>query len=88
MKVSSCFQSRLDSVFTWPTSTISNYLKKKTNDIELTKDIIQEAFTRLWINKDNFETLKETLKDFTEAKRNRQDAKKKCCTLFFIGIYF
>ena len=25
--------------------------------------------------------------DFTEAKRNRQDAKKKCCILFFIGIY-
>jgi len=26
--------------------------------------------------------------DFSEAKRNRQDAKNKCCTLFFIGIYF
>jgi hypothetical protein len=23
--------------------------------------------------------------DFTEAKRNRQDAKKKCCILLFIG---
>jgi len=26
--------------------------------------------------------------DFTEAKQNRQDAKNKCCTLIFIGIYF
>ena len=26
--------------------------------------------------------------DFTEAKRNRQDEKNKCCTLIFIGIYF
>jgi len=26
--------------------------------------------------------------DFTEAKRKRQDAKNKCCTLIFIGIYF
>ena len=26
--------------------------------------------------------------NFIEAKRNRQDAKKKCCILFFIGIYF
>ena len=25
--------------------------------------------------------------DFTEAKRNRQDAKNKCCNLIFIGIY-
>ena len=25
--------------------------------------------------------------DFTEAKRNRQDAKNKCCFLFLIGIY-
>ena len=25
--------------------------------------------------------------DFTEAKRNRQDAKNKCCTLLLIGIY-
>jgi hypothetical protein len=24
--------------------------------------------------------------DFTEAKRNRQDAKNKCCILLFIGI--
>jgi hypothetical protein len=24
--------------------------------------------------------------DFTEAKRYRQDAKKKCCILLFIGI--
>ena len=24
--------------------------------------------------------------DFTEAKRNRQDAKNKCCNLLFIGI--
>jgi len=24
--------------------------------------------------------------DFTEAKRNRQDAKKKCCILIIIGI--
>jgi len=26
--------------------------------------------------------------DFTEAKRNRQDAKNKCCILFLTGIYF
>ena len=26
--------------------------------------------------------------DFTGAKRNRQDAKNKCCALIFIGIYF
>ena len=26
--------------------------------------------------------------DFTEAKRNRQDAKNKCCNLIFIRIYF
>ena len=26
--------------------------------------------------------------DFTEAKRNRQDAKNKCCILLFIKIYF
>ena len=26
--------------------------------------------------------------DFTEAKRNRQDAKNKCCILIFIGIHF
>jgi hypothetical protein len=25
--------------------------------------------------------------NFTEAKRNRQDTKNKCCTLIFIGIY-
>ena len=25
--------------------------------------------------------------DFTEAKRNRQDAKNKCCNLIFIGIF-
>ena len=25
--------------------------------------------------------------DFTEAKRNRQDAKNKCCILLLIGIY-
>jgi hypothetical protein len=24
--------------------------------------------------------------DFTEAKRNRQDAKNKCCIMLFIGI--
>ena len=24
--------------------------------------------------------------DFTEAKRNRQDAKKKCCILIIVGI--
>ena len=24
--------------------------------------------------------------DFTEAKRNRQDAKNKCCILLFMGI--
>ena len=26
--------------------------------------------------------------DFTEAKRNRQDAKNNCCNLLFIGICF
>jgi len=26
--------------------------------------------------------------DFTEAKRNRQDAKNKCCILFLSVIYF
>ena len=26
--------------------------------------------------------------DFTEAKRNRQDAKKKCCILLLTGIYY
>ena len=26
--------------------------------------------------------------DFPEAKRNRQDAKNKCCTSLLIGIYF
>ena len=25
--------------------------------------------------------------DFTEVKRNRQDAKNKCCILFLTGIY-
>ena len=25
--------------------------------------------------------------DFTEAKRNRQDAKNKCCSLLLTGIY-
>ena len=25
--------------------------------------------------------------DFSEAKRNRQDAKNKCCTLLFSGIH-
>ena len=25
--------------------------------------------------------------DFTEEKRNRQDAKNKCCTLLLTGIY-
>jgi len=26
--------------------------------------------------------------DFTEAKRNRQDAKNKCCIMLFIGIRY
>jgi len=26
--------------------------------------------------------------DFTEAKRNRQDAKNKCCILILTGIYY
>ena len=26
--------------------------------------------------------------DFTEAKRNRQDAKNRCCILLLTGIYF
>jgi hypothetical protein len=26
--------------------------------------------------------------EFTEAKRNRQDAKNKCCILLLTGIYF
>ena len=26
--------------------------------------------------------------DFTEAKRNRQDAKKKCCILIIVGIRY
>ena len=43
------------------------YILKKTNDRELTKDVIQEAFTRLWINKDNIEVLKASGWLFTTA---------------------
>lgn len=43
------------------------YILKKTNDRELTKDVIQESFTRLWINKDNIEVLKASSWLFTTA---------------------
>ena len=53
------------------------YIQKKTNDIELTKDVIQEAFTRLWINKDNIETLKASSWLFTTAYNHMVNIIKK-----------
>ena len=43
------------------------FILKKTKDSELTKDIIQESFTRLWINKDKVELLKASSWLFTTA---------------------
>ena len=48
-------------------SKLFGFILKKTKDSELTKDIIQESFIRLWINKDKVELLKASSWLFTTA---------------------
>ena len=48
-------------------SKLFGFILKKTKDSELTKDIIQEAFIKLWINKDKVELLNASSWLFTTA---------------------
>ena len=45
-----CKESVYSSIFKEYAKTLHNYLYYKTGNISLTKDLTQEAFTRLWKN--------------------------------------